>query len=249
MDAHTDSTGKTVVVTGSARGLGLEMGRRFAAAGAEVVLTDVDARQGERSAEALRAGGGRARFELLDVREPEQSATLVDRLVADVGQIDVWVNNAGVAHKAAAEDLPVDQWRETIDVMLSGVTVYTPEFYVRVDDTCSGLHSVASLLMLGVVAAHLFPMSGRRQALVLALVLPLGLLANALRIASLVPVGLVAGRGAAAGLWHDLSAVACFALAYAALFAFARRLARSAAAAQSPTSSAQTDHEKASPAS
>ena len=136
-----------------------------------------------------------------------------------------------------------------LDVMLSGVTVYTPEFYVRVDDTCSGLHSVASLLMLGVVAAHLFPMSGRRQALVLALVLPLGLLANALRIASLVPVGLVAGRGAAAGLWHDLSAVACFALAYAALFAFARRLARSAAAAQSPTSSAQTDHEKASPAS
>ena len=96
------------------------MGRRFAAAGAEVVLTDVDAQQGERSAEALRAGGGRARFELLDVREPDQSCALVDGVVADVGQIDVWVNNAGVAHKAAAEDLPVDQWRETIDVMLSG---------------------------------------------------------------------------------------------------------------------------------
>ena len=136
-----------------------------------------------------------------------------------------------------------------LEPMLSGVTVYTPDFFVRVDDTCSGLHSVASLLMLGIVVAHIFPMSGRRQALVLALVLPIGLLANGLRIASLLQVGLSRGRDAAAGLWHDLSAVACFALGYAVLFLVARRLSRRQATTRSEAMSAQTAQEKASPAS
>ena len=66
-------TDKTVVITGSAGGLGLEMGRRFAEAGAVVVLTDVNAEQGRRAAEGLRAQGARAQFEVLDVRFPDQS--------------------------------------------------------------------------------------------------------------------------------------------------------------------------------
>jgi len=113
-------SGKTVVITGSSRGLGLEMGRRFAAADARVILTDVDSEQGARAAESLRDQGAEARFEQLDVRSPEQSVSLVEQLVKEFGSIDVWVNNAGVAHKAAAESLPVDEWRESIDVMLSG---------------------------------------------------------------------------------------------------------------------------------
>ena len=120
MSAQTIFAGKIVVITGSAGGLGLEMGRRFCAAGAQVVLTDVDAEQGESAAEGLRAIGAQARFEPLDVRSPEHSAALVDKLVEELGDIDVWVNNAGVAYKAAAEVLPAQQWQETIDVMLSG---------------------------------------------------------------------------------------------------------------------------------
>ncbi len=113
-------TDKTVVITGSAGGLGLEMGRRFAEADAVVVLTDVDAELGRRAAESLCTQGARAQYEMLDVRIPGQSVDLVDRLVEEYGTIDVWVNNAGVAHKGPAEVLPADQWRETIDVMLSG---------------------------------------------------------------------------------------------------------------------------------
>ena len=106
MDGQTLFTGKTVVITGSAGGLGLERGRRFVESGAEVVLTDVNAEQGQRAAERLRRLGGRARFEELDVRVPEQSINLVERLVGMFGATDVWVNNAGVAHKAPAEVLP-----------------------------------------------------------------------------------------------------------------------------------------------
>ena len=119
--AVPEATGdRIVVVTGGARGLGLETGRRFAQAGAGVVLADVDAGAGEEAAEALRQEGLRAEFTTLDVRDPDQCDALVDRLITDFSVIDVWVNNAGVAHKAAAEVLPREQWRETIDVMLSG---------------------------------------------------------------------------------------------------------------------------------
>ena len=119
--AVPEATGdRIVVVTGGARGLGLETGRRFAEAGAGVVLADVDAGAGEEAAEALRQKGLRAKFTPLDVRDPDQCDLVVDRLITDLGAIDVWVNNAGVAHKAAAEVLSREQWRETIDVMLSG---------------------------------------------------------------------------------------------------------------------------------
>jgi len=87
--------GKTVVITGSSGGLGLSIGRRFAAAGAQVVLTDINTRQGQSAAESLCAEGASARFELLDVRSPEQSVALVEKLVEELGGIDVWVNNAG----------------------------------------------------------------------------------------------------------------------------------------------------------
>ena len=120
MDTQACFTGKTVVITGSAGGLGLEMGRRFAGASARVILSDVDTEKGIQAAGGLRAEGVQVDFEALDVRVPEQSVELVNRLVEIYGAIDVWVNNAGVAHKGPAETLPVDQWGETIDVMLSG---------------------------------------------------------------------------------------------------------------------------------
>ena len=64
--------------------------------------------------------GLRASFEPLDVRDPAQSLALVDRLTKEGGQIDVWVNNAGVAHKGPAETLTRPAWDESIAVMLSG---------------------------------------------------------------------------------------------------------------------------------
>jgi NAD(P)-dependent dehydrogenase (short-subunit alcohol dehydrogenase family) len=111
---------KVVVITGSARGLGFGMGRRFGQTGAQVVLTDINAAEGERAAEMLRSEGIEALFSPLDVRVPHQSQALVERLAQEKGRIDVWVNNAGVAHKAPAEELPLELWDESLAVMLSG---------------------------------------------------------------------------------------------------------------------------------
>jgi 2-hydroxycyclohexanecarboxyl-CoA dehydrogenase len=112
--------GQTAVVTGGGCGLGLEIGRYFGREGAYVVLAEIDHEKGEAAAEALRGEGLEAEFAALDVRRPEQSLALVEQLVDQRGHIDVWVNNAGVAHKGPAEDLPREHWDESVAVMLSG---------------------------------------------------------------------------------------------------------------------------------
>lgn len=112
--------GTTVVVTGGGRGLGLGMARRFAQAKARVVIADIDRAAGTNSARVLRSEGLAATFEPLDVRDPNQSAALVGKLVAERGGIDVWVNNAGVEYNGPAEDLSRKDWDETLSVMVSG---------------------------------------------------------------------------------------------------------------------------------
>ena len=118
--AEADFAGKTVVITGAGAGLGADMARRFGEAGAAVVIAEIDPEAGARAAERLRARDIDASFHPLDVRQPSQCDEVVDAVVDDRGRIDVWVNNAGVAHKGAAETLPIVQWDESIAVMLSG---------------------------------------------------------------------------------------------------------------------------------
>ncbi len=111
---------KVVVITGAGRGLGFGMARRFGQEGAQVVIAEINPTLGEQAAEALRQEGITAAFEPLDVRIPGQSVALVEKLADERGHIDVWVNNAGVAHKAPAESISIEAWDDSIAVMLSG---------------------------------------------------------------------------------------------------------------------------------
>ncbi|MGW8249843.1 MAG: SDR family NAD(P)-dependent oxidoreductase [Anaerolineales bacterium] len=112
---------KVVVITGAGRGLGLAMARRFGQEGAQVVIAELDSDSGTRAAISLAGEGISAVFEPLDVSHPEQSVDLVQRLAESHGHIDVWVNNAGIAHKAPAESISIEAWDESIAVLLSGV--------------------------------------------------------------------------------------------------------------------------------
>lgn len=111
---------QVVVITGAGQGLGLAFARRFAQAGAHVVIAEANPTTGHAAAEALRAEGFSAQFEPLDVRQPQQSAALVDALAGQHSHIDVWINNAGISRLGPAETLPLADWDDSIAVMLSG---------------------------------------------------------------------------------------------------------------------------------
>jgi NAD(P)-dependent dehydrogenase (short-subunit alcohol dehydrogenase family) len=118
--SESNFTDKTVVITGGGRGLGLGLARRFGEAGAQVVIAEIDGRRGKQAAQILQEAGYSVSYEALDVRVPAQSVALVDKVIKERGHIDVWVNNAGLAHIGPAENLPIEQWDESIAVLLSG---------------------------------------------------------------------------------------------------------------------------------
>lgn len=106
---------QVVVVTGAGRGIGYALAERFASEGAKVVIAEINAEAGQASAAKLNAT-----FENLDVRDASAVKRAVDSIMARHGRIDVWVNNAGVAHKGLAVDLEPEDWDADIGVMLSG---------------------------------------------------------------------------------------------------------------------------------
>jgi NAD(P)-dependent dehydrogenase (short-subunit alcohol dehydrogenase family) len=91
---HDDFEGKVAIVTGGASGIGRATVETLYQRGASVVIADI--RDGD-GTELARALGERARFDLVDVSDPEQVAALVDCTVAGFGGLDIMVNNAAVS--------------------------------------------------------------------------------------------------------------------------------------------------------
>ena len=104
-----------VVVTGGGRGLGFAIALGFRERGATLVIAEINTERGTIAAEAL---GGT--FQHVDVSDHESVRRAVDAIVETQGRIDVWINNAGVAHKATVVDLEIEGWEADIGVMLSG---------------------------------------------------------------------------------------------------------------------------------
>ncbi|MEK4032873.1 3-hydroxybutyrate dehydrogenase [Methylocystis sp. IM3] len=113
--------GKTVLVTGSTRGIGYETARAFAAKGADVVVNGVSdvARVEAVAAEIAREFGVEALAWRADVSDPVEVAAMVAGACARFGGVDILVANAGVQHVAAIEDFPLEQWRRVIETNLS----------------------------------------------------------------------------------------------------------------------------------
>lgn len=104
-----------VVVTGSTRGIGAGIARRFAAEGASVVVTGRSADRGQAVVEEIRAAGGEATFVRADMRKPAEIEALVDHAAAEYGRIDVLVNNAGVQTETTAGEATVDDWEFVVE--------------------------------------------------------------------------------------------------------------------------------------
>jgi NAD(P)-dependent dehydrogenase (short-subunit alcohol dehydrogenase family) len=113
--------GRVAVVTGSARGIGLAIARRFAAAGAAVVVADRDEPGATHAAETLDQLGGRVTAVGVDVSDATQVDRLMDVTRSTYGAVDILVNNAAHARYGFAVDLGEEEWDYTIAICLKGV--------------------------------------------------------------------------------------------------------------------------------
>jgi NAD(P)-dependent dehydrogenase (short-subunit alcohol dehydrogenase family) len=112
-----DISGKRVLVTAAARGIGATIATRFAEAGARVYVCDVDEPALRSYLSAHPDIGG----DVADVADAGDVMRVVSGAVAGLGGLDVLVSNAGVAGPAApVEDMDVEGWRRTLDVNLTG---------------------------------------------------------------------------------------------------------------------------------
>jgi len=113
--------GKTVLVTGGSRGLGLVLAKQLAAEGARVAICGRDAEALERARSTLEAIGGEVFALPVDVADRNAVDTLVRQLAARFGPVDVLVNNAGVIEVGPAETMTLADYQEAMAVNFWGV--------------------------------------------------------------------------------------------------------------------------------
>ena len=120
----TDSlAGKVAIVTGGARGIGRAYAEALVGEGAAVVIADMLEAEGQDTAAAICASGGRAVFQRVDVADHVSTEAMADAAVAEFGGIDILVNNAAMFASLKGgplTDLTVERWDKTMAVNVKG---------------------------------------------------------------------------------------------------------------------------------
>lgn len=111
---------KVVVITGASRGIGQGLARYFAEQGARVVALARDAAGLEALAGEIRAAGGQCLARALDVRDVAAVRAVFDAIAAELGGIDVLVNNAGMGHPVPALEVTEADWDAMMSLNLKG---------------------------------------------------------------------------------------------------------------------------------
>lgn len=148
MSAQIDLTDKVAVVTGAAQGIGEAIAIALAEAGAKVVVADLNGDLGPRTADAVQGV-----FRTINVTDSASVAECVDSVVEELGQIDIWVNNAGIDINAPAEEMTDEQFTKVVDVNLNGTFYCCREVGKHMIERGQGvIVNIAS--MSGIISNH-----------------------------------------------------------------------------------------------
>ena len=138
--------GRLALVTGAGRGNGAAIARGLAAAGAEVIVTDIDKDAAHTIAESIGKQGGKARGFALDVTDAKSCAKLAEDVALLVGPIRILVNNAGIflrGNMLAADGR--ERWDRTMAVNVDGAFNVTSAFADQLKRTHGAVVNIASI--------------------------------------------------------------------------------------------------------
>jgi len=116
-----DLSGKTALITGGSRGLGLQIAEALGEMGAKVVITARKAGELEEAKAHLKGMGIDALTVVNDLQNTDSVKPMIEQVLKGQGQIDILVNNAGAAWGAPAEDHPLEAWYKIINLNLTAV--------------------------------------------------------------------------------------------------------------------------------
>jgi 3-hydroxybutyrate dehydrogenase len=110
---------KVTLITGAASGIGYEMARGFAHAGAKVILTDINEKGVQDAARTLRDEGFSAWGHVCDVTDEAAIEKVIHAAAEKFGRLDVLINNAGMQHVARIEDFTKEKYEQLLSIMLT----------------------------------------------------------------------------------------------------------------------------------
>ncbi len=115
-------SGKTAIITGGSKGIGLGIAQAMLDQGMQVVITGRNRQSIDEAVELLsKSGGERVSGVVSDVRHLASEENVVIETIQKYGQVDVLIANAGVGHFAPIEEMTTEQWNDVIDINLTGV--------------------------------------------------------------------------------------------------------------------------------
>jgi gluconate 5-dehydrogenase len=146
-----DLTGRTALVTGGSRGLGLQLAQALGEAGARVMLSSRKAEDLIAAAAELKAAGMDVDWIAADCAKEVDIRALADETIKRFGHVDILVNNAGAAWGAPAEDHPVDAWDKVMNLNIRGYFILSQHIakHSMIPRKSGRIINVASIAGLG----------------------------------------------------------------------------------------------------
>jgi len=137
---------RLALITGAGQGNGRALALGLAQAGCRVIVTDMNAGTVEETAQSVRAGGGEAWAFVLDVTSSEACKALAARVDAEIGQVDLLVNNAGIIiREGTASPNAEANWKKSIDVNVHGTFNVSYAWLSAIKATKGTIINIASI--------------------------------------------------------------------------------------------------------